>query len=514
MIDKDISLLFVEDEAEIRSSILQFLQTLPFKKIYVAKNGAEGLDLFFLHKPDIILTDLRMPQMNGLELSGAIKSYDPSTPIILITSKFEKEVIEDAVDIGIDASLFKPISLERLQKILHKYRELILDKHSFIEEQKLFREYKSALDVSASVSKTDTSGIISYVNDSFCLMSGYDKEELLGKRHSLVRHPDTPQAVYEDMWKTISKKKVWKGRIKNLKKDKTPYYDQTVIVPIAAKGGAIVEFIAIHHDVTDLYTQEQHLKKRIEEEVQKTLLETKYSAIGRMAAGITHEINTPLTYIKGNVELMLQDIDALDDAIEEKKYLSEDARVIADGVSRIANIVESMREMASQSKAQSEPCNVYASLITALTIAYNKSKQVSKILIQDMAFTIGMNKEQFSYTAMMQMQRVEQVWIIIINNAIDALKHKESYDERLLEISITYEYEYVVVRFKDNGGGIDEKILPKVFDPFESTKEEGGIGIGLNVARRIIDDHNGKIIALNYEDGALFEVYLPRYKSD
>jgi len=510
MIAQELSLLFVEDDKEIQSFILAFLHQLPFKHIYVANNGAEGLEQFFLHKPDILLTDLRMPRMSGLELASAIKSDNYNIPIILITSKFEKEVTEDAVDIGIDAYLFKPISLERLKKLLLKIRGNILEKNAFLNEHKLLEEYKSVLDVSASVTKTDTKGVITYVNDSFCLMSGYTKEELFGKRHNLVRHPETPDLFYEDLWQSISHKKVYKGRVQNLKKDRTPYYEQLVIVPIVDDAEQIVEFIAIHQDVTDLYNQELYLQRRVEEEVQKNLLETKYSAIGRMAAGITHEINTPLTYVKGNVELMLQDISALDDTLEQKRYLQEDARVIADGVNRIANIVESMREMASQTKVKSEPSNVYASLITALTISHNHSKQISEILIQGAPFTIGMNKERFTYMGLIQKQRIEQVWVIIINNAMDALKHKVHYDERLLEISIESEHKYIVVRFKDNGGGIDEKILPKVFDPFESTKEEGGIGIGLNVAQRIMDDHKGKIIASNYEDGALFEVFIPR----
>ncbi len=507
---KELSLLFVEDDKEIQENLLSFLQKLPFSNIYVASDGKAGLEQFHLHKPDIVLTDLRMPFMSGLELAAAIKRSDSNTPIILITSKFEKEVTEDALDIGVEAYLFKPITPQRLTKVLHTIQERVLEKRAFLSEHKLFEEYKNALDVSASVTKTDKYGRITYVNDAFCKMSGYTQEELLGNRHSLVRHPQTPDSFYENLWRTIEGKKVYKGKVQNLKKDRSSYVEQLVIVPIVDDGGVIVEFIAIHHDVTDLHNQELFLQRRVQEEVERNLLETKYSAIGRMAAGITHEINTPLTYVKGNVELMFEDIASLDESIMQKRYLEEDARVIADGVNRIANIVESMREMASQSKLKSEPTNIYASLITALIISYNKSKHVSKVLIQNTPFLLSMPKERFEFMALAQKQRIEQVWIIIINNAIDALKHKEHYEDRLLEITIESEHQFIVVRFKDNGGGIDAKVLPKIFDPFESTKEEGGMGIGLNVAHRIVNDHHGEIRASNYEDGALFEVYLPR----
>jgi len=121
-----------------------------------------------------------------------------------------------------------------------------------------------------------------------------------------------------------------------------------------------------------------------------------------------------------------------------------------------------------------------------------------------------MNKERFVFTATFQKQRIEQVLIIIINNALDSLVRKDDFNSRLLEISIENEYEYIVVRIKDNGGGIAKDILPKIFDPFQSNKEEGGMGIGLNVAKRIMSDHNGKIVPSNYGDGALFEVYIPK----
>ena len=191
----------------------------------------------------------------------------------------------------------------------------------------------------------------------------------------------------------------------------------------------------------------------------------------------------------------------------------DDAKVLVDGVNRIASIVESMREMASQSRESFQANNVYATLITALTLSHNKAKQITKIKIQNEPFVIGVDKEKYSFIATIQKQRIEQVWIIIINNALDALKQIETFEERLLEISIKNENGHIVVKIKDNGGGIPSEVLPKIFNPFESTKEEGGMGIGLNVAKRIIDDHDGKIIASNSEDGAVFEVYLPKMNS-
>ena len=520
MYSKEISILFVEDNEKIRTEISKFLKQCNFKNLHVANNGQLGLEIYKEHKPDIILTDLRMPVMDGLEMSAKIKAIKEDTPIILITSLFEKHVTEAAVDIGIDAYFFKPISTQRLKILLDKYTERILQQRKFLNEHKILEEYKGAIDVSAAVTKTDRAGVITYVNEAFCQMSGYAKNELINKKHNIVRHPDTPQAVYFDMWKTITNKQVWQGRIQNLKKNGETYYEYSVIVPILNEENEVQEYISLRQDITDLFHQEQYLKNRINEEVEKNLqlhkekeevrlLEEKFSTIGKMAAGITHEINTPLTFIKGTLEFILQDIDALDDSIEQKSYLKDDSKTILNGVNRIASIVESMREMASQTKETPQPCNIYASLITALTLAYNKAKFISNITIEGEKFFIGMDKDKYSFVSSVQRQRIEQVFIIIVNNAMDALKVTHNFDTRLFEINIQNKGTDILITFKDNAGGITEDILPKIFDPFQSSKEEGGMGIGLNVAKRIIDDHNGKIIPSNIDGGALFEVYLP-----
>jgi two-component system sporulation sensor kinase A len=518
MSSNEISILFVEDDEVVRSEISEFLQSNIFKNVYVAKNGQEGLLKYKEHMPDIILTDLTMPIMSGLEMSKEIKLINEGTPILLITSHFEKEITEAAVDIGIDAYLFKPLVLERLKKILTKYIERILLQREFKNEHKLLEQYKSIIDVSASVTKTDTNGVITYVNDSFCKMSGYTKKELINKSHNIVKHPDNTPDIYTKMWETIADKKIWRSRLKNRKKNGDAYYESTVIAPILGEDDTIMEYISVKQDITEMYNQKEILKNQVKQEVEKNLklhkerekerlLEEKFLIIGKMAAGITHEINTPLTYIKGNLELMLQDISDLDDSIKQKSYLQEDSKTILDGVNRISSIVESMREMASQARAMPQNSNVYASLITALVLSYNKG---ANITVQDAPFKITMDREAYSFIAPIQKQRIEQVFIIIVNNAIDALKVNKKFDERIFEITLRDEDDHIVVSFQDNGGGINEEILPKIFDPFQSTKVEGGIGIGLNVAKRIIEDHAGKIVASNHAEGALFEVYIPK----
>lgn len=121
----------------------------------------------------------------------------------------------------------------------------------------LLNEYKRAIDQSSIVSKADRSGKITYVNDKFVQVSGFSREELVGKPHSIINHPDTPKSLFKELWQTINSGKVWKGIIKNKKKNGEAYYVDSSISPIINAQGEITEFIAIRNDITEMYQQEK-----------------------------------------------------------------------------------------------------------------------------------------------------------------------------------------------------------------------------------------------------------------
>ena len=131
----------------------------------------------------------------------------------------------------------------------------------------LLEEYKKALDESSIVSKTDLNGIITYVNDKFCQVSGYKKEELIGKNHNIIRHPDTKKDFFTQLWNTISQKKVFKGIIKNRKKNGQSYYVDSTIIPILDKNSNIVEYMAIRNDVSSLFEKDELIYEQFTDEL-------------------------------------------------------------------------------------------------------------------------------------------------------------------------------------------------------------------------------------------------------
>ena len=122
--------------------------------------------------------------------------------------------------------------------------------------------YKTAIDNSSIVSKTNLKGTITYVNQVFCDMSGYKKEELLGRSHNIIRHPDVPKEAFRDMWATIKAKKVWKGVVKNRCKDGSSYIVNATVLPILNRHGKIIEYIAVRHDITELERSKEEIKKQ------------------------------------------------------------------------------------------------------------------------------------------------------------------------------------------------------------------------------------------------------------
>ena len=150
-------------------------------------------------------------------------------------------------------------------------------------------EYKKAIDESSIVSKTDKNGLITFVNKKFCEVSGYEEHELLGKNHSIIRHPSMTQEFFNKLWKTILNEGIFKGVIVNKKKNGLVYYVDTTIIPILDENKNINEFIAIRHDITKVYEQKKLIEEQFIDELtllpnrQKLLKDLKDSKIQKIA---------------------------------------------------------------------------------------------------------------------------------------------------------------------------------------------------------------------------------------
>lgn len=129
--------------------------------------------------------------------------------------------------------------------------------------QQLLDQYQLALDKGSIVSKADVHGRITYINEQFEKISGYRQDEVLGKNHNILRHPDMPNQVFKDLWRTITHKQAWRGIIKNRRKDGSSYTVNSIIVPILDDEGEIVEYISIRQDITELLAHQAQINEHL-----------------------------------------------------------------------------------------------------------------------------------------------------------------------------------------------------------------------------------------------------------
>jgi len=260
---KHLKLLYVEDNKDSREMTSMILEDF-FDDILIAVNGQDGYEKFMNNDIDLIITDINMPKMNGLDMIAKIKDIDSEIPILILSAHNEDDFFMKSIKFGVDGYLLKPIDLDQLVIMIDK----VVKKYKYINEAKsnlhLLKEYQKATNSSSIVSKTDKRGIITFVNDKFCEISGYSKDELIGKNHNIVRHPDNPKSIFKDMWHTIrDKKEIWQGIVRNRTKNNKSYYVDSIVMPILDLDGNILEYISLRNDITDIMSPAKQLNDAI-----------------------------------------------------------------------------------------------------------------------------------------------------------------------------------------------------------------------------------------------------------
>lgn len=258
-------ILIVDDEPLNITIVAEILSNQ--YSLMVATNGEKALQIVSADpKPDLILLDIVMPGMSGFEVAKQLKeNIETATiPIIFLTAKHDNESIIKGFDLGAVDFVTKPFQKEELLARLKNTLQIFslknalnraLDKSQ--QYAKTIESQMALIDKNIIISRTDLEGKIIEVSEAFCKVSGYKKEQLVGKMHRILRHPDMPASLFVKLWNTITKNETWHGEIKNRSKNGTPYWVDTLIYPMTDDLGNTIGYTAISQNITD--------KKRVEE---------------------------------------------------------------------------------------------------------------------------------------------------------------------------------------------------------------------------------------------------------
>lgn len=340
-------------------------------------------------------------------------------------------------------------------------------------------DIKFALDQSSIVAFTDEKGIITRVNDKFCEISQYTRDEIVGKDHRILNSGFHSPDFFKELWKTIGSGSVWKGEIRNKAKDGSYYWVDTTIVPFMNERGKPYQYLAIRNDITE--------RKRTEEILHR---QDKLAAVGQLAAGVAHEIRNPLTSMKGYAEFLLED--------ETDQQRREFVDIILDEINRVNQIVEDFMVLAKPKVVDLKEKNIIPiikDVLSLLEFEARKKKVRMHFEANDDIVQIECDEN-----------RLKQVFLNFVKNGIEAMPNGGDITVRVHVAS-----EQVQISIQDTGVGIPEEKLKRIGEPFYTTKKDGN-GLGLMVSYKIIESHNGTVfIESELNKGTTFNIILPAH---
>jgi len=397
----------------------------------------------------------------------------------------------------------------------------------------MLKQYKEAIEKSNIISKTDVNGIITFVNEEFCKISGYTKEELIGKNHNIVRHPDVAKSSFNALWKTIKDKHTFKATVKNRAKGGATFYVNTTVIPILDKNDDIEEFIAIRYDVTkevfykqsleqkerELEELNTTLEKRVEEKTKelKELNETlearvkdeiakneekqrvmfwqsRLASLGEMLSNIAHQWRQPLTEL--SLTLFSLKEASQNSNIDEMQKLYTESKLI------IKNMSTTIDDFTNFFKPNKE--KHYFKIADSI----NESINILEKILHKELIVINTRFEDIEVLGISN--ELTQVIINLIQNSKDAF-YQSAILFKEINIEVKKDFDFALIEFSDNAGGIKEKDIYKIFEPYFTTKHSSsGTGLGLFMSKMICERSLNASIDVKSKKGfTTFSIKIP-----
>jgi PAS domain S-box-containing protein len=376
-------------------------------------------------------------------------------------------------------------------------------------------DLQAALDEHAIVAMTNPLGKITYVNDKFCTISKYSREELLGQDHRIINSGYHSKEFIRELWTTIAQGKVWHGEIKNRAKDGSHYWVDTTIVPFLNEDGKPRQYVAIRADITERKRAEEEIRslnagleqrvaeRTIELQSAKEQAESADRMKSAFLANMSHELRTPLNGIIGFSEFL---IDGKTGALTAKQ-----TEYVTDIFNSGRHLLQLINDVLDLAKVEAGQIDLHPETFS-VSEAIKEVRSAVEPMAQRKKLAISIKVEAAADEVTLDKQKLKQVLFNLLSNAV-----KFTEDGGSVNIIVDlYDETHLRLQVQDSGIGIKAEDLDKLFIEFRQldsglARRHQGTGLGLALTKKIVEFKHGTIeVKSEVGKGSTFTVILPR----
>jgi len=524
--------VLIDDEQDIRDVVSLTLIDAGYKVIE-ASNGEIGLKLCDVEKPQIVITDIRMPGITGLKVLEILKERSPDIEVIVITAFGEIEFAIRALQLDASDFITKPINDESLHLALKRAtqrytaRKQVKDYTALLEKEKAktYQELMQTISFKANLIESSMDGILGcdendivvICNKSMEQMVGFSKSELVYKM-SLEQFFEKGEAnrlkselegekyggknrlsLFETTLLGCGGKKIPVQVSAIMLFDQTKDAEDELPASVPKRGEPQGRLPLQKNGLVCFFRDLREIRKleREKEDQAQILHQDKMMALGKLAASMVHEINNPLAGILNYSRLMIRILSRGSLTKEHQQKFQRYIELVESETNRCSEIVSSLLTFSRKSPPSFGDVRVDELLHRCIMLSQHKLELNNIKLIILISHDIPPIKGDFN--------QLQQCLINLVFNAVDAMPQGGT-----LTLSASHESkdDTVTISVKDTGIGIPEENLSKIFEPFFTTKhKEYGVGLGLPTLYGIIERHNGKVyVESHVEKGSVFRL--------
>ncbi|MDD9303807.1 MAG: response regulator [Desulfobacter sp.] len=523
--DNLFKILTIDDEFYIRQSIRTYLEDYGYI-VFEAENGQKGIEVFDRELPDLVLLDLRMPEMDGLQALEILKARSPETPLVVASGTGNMTSVVEALRLGAWDYIFKPIqdmdvlkhAIEkclkesRLKKENREYQERLeeLVQERTVALEKSEQRYKAVFEHTGAAIIIEPDNTVSMVNSKFAQIVGMDRKDIEGqnKWQDFVSEQDVD--IMANLLETQKRKKPWTDTILQYELKIMSATDgiKFVYVSLGLIPGT-GRLVASLLDITEKKQAEQRWLS-LEKQLRKA---QKMEAIGTLAGGIAHDLNNILSPVLGYADMIMRTAETGSPVFERSEKIQKAALRAADLVSQVLTFNRGIEEEKRRIKL------------------HPVIREVIKLLRGSIPSTIRIiDKIDRNCDAVLaDPTQIHQVVMNLCTNVYHAME--DTGGELIVELRqaeltpadmlaypnlSTGAGTYLILEVCDTGCGMTEDVVERIFDPYFTTKEDGkGTGLGLATAYSIIQSCQGEIqVKTQPGQGSCFSVFIPAVKAE